>query len=96
MIMARLLCPDDFGLVGIAGLLLTVAEYFKDLGLSTAAIQSHELSHQQASCLFWLNAGISTLVAAAMFLGAGKFAEFYERAELVEIVRWYAICFVLG
>lgn len=90
-IMARLLSPDDFGLMGIVGLMLTFADCFKDLGLSTVAIQSHELSHHQASCVLWLNPGITALIAVTVYLGAGAIAESYERPKLIGIGGWYAL-----
>src|SRR5438067_1319004 len=52
--LARLLTPDDFGLVAMIVSLTGVAHIFKDLGLSLAVIQRPHLTHLEASSLFWI------------------------------------------
>ncbi len=55
MILARLLDPKDFGLVGMVTALTGVLNLFRDFGLSTAAVQRASVSDEQISTLFWIN-----------------------------------------
>ena len=67
-VLARLLLPEDFGLLAMVTALTVFAERFKDIGLSDATIQTREITHAQVSSLFWINlavcAGIGLLLAS--------------------------------
>lgn len=52
VVLARLLRPDDFGLVAMVLVFTGFANSFKDLGLSTATVQRAEITHAQVSTLF--------------------------------------------
>jgi O-antigen/teichoic acid export membrane protein len=95
-ILARLLSPDDYGLIGMATVVVGFVEYFKDLGLSTATIQRAEINHQQVSTLFWINLGVSLLVALIVALLAPAIALFYHEPRLQPITLGLAINFIFG
>jgi len=59
MILARLLSPADYGLVGMVTAIMGLAAMFKDAGLSDATVQSEHITHEQVSTLFWINIGLS-------------------------------------
>ena len=54
MIMARLLDPKDFGLVGMVTAVIGVFNVFRDFGLSAAAVQRASVTKEQSSTLFWI------------------------------------------
>src|ERR1051326_8640032 len=60
-ILARLLLPQQLGLVMMVTAVTAVADQFRDLGLSTVTVQRKEITHQQVTNLFWINvfAGIA-------------------------------------
>lgn len=62
-VLARILLPSDFGLVGMVTAFTGFAHIIKDLGLSTAVIQKEEISHRQVSNLFWINIFICFIIA---------------------------------
>ncbi|MGL6339223.1 MAG: lipopolysaccharide biosynthesis protein [Waterburya sp.] len=95
-ILARLLSPEDYGLIGMATVVVGFVEYFKDLGLSTATIQRSEINHQQVSTLFWINLGVSLLVALIVALLAPAIALFYHEPRLQPITLGLAINFIFG
>jgi O-antigen/teichoic acid export membrane protein len=95
-ILARLLTPEDYGLIGMATVVVGFVEYFKDLGLSTATIQRAEINHQQVSTLFWINLGVSFLVALIVALLAPAIAVFYHEPRLQPITLGLAINFIFG
>ena len=57
IVLARLLMPSDFGLVGMVSALTGVIATLGDLGLSSATIQRQDITHEQVSTLFWINLG---------------------------------------
>jgi O-antigen/teichoic acid export membrane protein len=96
VILARLLTPEDYGLVGMVGVVTGFISVFKDLGLSAATIQKAEVSNEQISTLFWLNVFLSVgimLVTAALAPGV---AWFYGEPKLTGITLAYAAGFLFG
>jgi PST family polysaccharide transporter len=65
-VLARLLTPADFGLIAMVAVVLAMANLLRDFGMSTAALQAPDLSHQQASNLFWVNAALGLSAALAV------------------------------
>lgn len=57
-ILARMLTPEDFGLIGMVVAFTGFANLIKDMGLSMAVIQKEEITHRQVSNLFWINTTI--------------------------------------
>ena len=68
MVLARLLGPKDFGLVGMVTAFTGVLTLFRDFGLSAAAIQRATVTEEQMSTLFWFNILVGALLA---LLGIG-------------------------
>src|SRR5271154_4804319 len=62
MVLARLLGPRDFGLVGMVTAFTGVLTLFRDFGLSAAAIQQQNVTDEQLSSLFWINIFVGVLL----------------------------------
>lgn len=84
-VLARILTPTDFGLLGMVFALTTIAERFKDIGLSTATIQKKTITHSEVSNLFWINAAVGLLIALFLSLLSGTIASFYHEQRLTYI-----------
>ncbi|NJR44760.1 MAG: lipopolysaccharide biosynthesis protein [Hyellaceae cyanobacterium CSU_1_1] len=95
-VLARLLVPEDYGLIGMATVIVGFVEYFKDLGLSAATIQQAKINHQQVSTLFWINVVIGCLVALVVALFAPAVALIYQEPRLRAITLCLAISFVFS
>ncbi len=96
MVLARLLTPQDYGLIGMVVVVTGFVSMFKDLGLSTATIQKEEISAEQISTLFWVNVALSvTIMVLTATLGPAV-AWFYGDARLTLITLVYAIGFLFG
>ena len=76
-IMARLLTPQDFGLLAMVTAITGFVALFKDLGLSTATIQKENITHSQVSNLFWINLSVGVSLALILALTAPIIASFY-------------------
>lgn len=88
IVLARILTPSDYGIVAMVLVVTGFAGVFRDLGLSTAAIQAKNLSREQQSNLFWLNIGAGTLLTALVASLSPAVSWFYSepRLKMVTIV----------
>ncbi len=90
IVLARLLTPQDYGLIGMVAIIVGFLGMFQYLGLSTATIKWSELNHQQVSTLFWLNVGLSAAIMLLTIAAAPLAAWFYKEPRLVGITIGYA------
>ena len=96
MILARLLTPQDFGLIAMV---IAVTEFilvFKDLGLSTATVQQAEIDHDQVSTLFWINVALSATLMLITFALAPVIAWFYKDPRLISVTAAISTTFLFG
>jgi O-antigen/teichoic acid export membrane protein len=94
VVLARLLTPDDFGLVGMVSVFINFLFIFKDIGLSHATIQKDEITRPQISTLFWINSLISFTLGLILLFSGPLVSKFYGRTELTGIMALIAISFV--
>ncbi|UPZ37801.1 lipopolysaccharide biosynthesis protein [Sphingobacterium sp. PCS056] len=90
-ILARLLAPDQFGVVAIATVAIAFLNLIADIGLSATVIQHKELDRKALSALFSLSVYITLLLSLIFFLCAGVFANWYDQPELRPICQWLAL-----
>ena len=95
-VLARLLVPEYFGLLSMVTAITSIAERFKDLGLSSATIQKKEITHEQVSTLFWLNAGVGLATMLLVVGLAYPVSLFYSDARLISITAAITISFPLS
>lgn len=96
VVLSRLLAPADYGLLAMTTAVVGVADIFRDMGLSSAAVQARTLSRGQRANLFWLNTGIGLLLSLVVFAGAPLLALVYSRDELVDVTRVLCWTFLLN
>lgn len=96
MVLARLLGPDDFGLVGMVTAFTGVLSLFRDFGLSSAAIQRPHVTHDEASTLFWINVLVGVGLGACALALAPAVAAFYREPRLVTVTAALAAGFVFN
>jgi O-antigen/teichoic acid export membrane protein len=82
MLLARLLGPKDFGLVGMVTAFTGVLLWFRDFGLSSAAVQRATITEEQISTLFWINITLGALLGLVAVAMAPAIAAFYQEPEL--------------
>jgi PST family polysaccharide transporter len=94
--MARLLDPTDFGLVAMVTVFTGLAVTLVDGGLSMATIQRKEITHDQVSNLFWINAFAGALLCALSILASPFIAKIYNEPQLTAIMAVLSTTFVLS
>ena len=95
-ILARLLTPQDYGLIGMVAVATNFVSMLKDLGLSFPTVQRAEIDFDQISTLFWVNFGMSVAMVAVMIALAPALAWFYHEPRLTMIGMVTAAGFLFG
>lgn len=95
-ILARLLTPQDYGLIGMVAVVTNFVGMFKDLGLSLATVQRPEVTRSQVSTLFWLNVILSVVTMIILVMIAPSISWFYGEPRLKSIAIVSAVGFVIG
>ena len=95
-VLARLLSPQDYGLIGMVAVATNFVAMFKDLGLSLATVQRSEINVEQISTLFWVNLTLSVAAMILMILLAPAVSWFYGDSRLTMITIVSASGFIVG
>ncbi|NOY40509.1 MAG: lipopolysaccharide biosynthesis protein [Planctomycetes bacterium] len=91
MALARLLAPEDFGLVAMVVAVSGFVTLFKDMGLSMATVQRAEITHAQVSTLFWVNVAMGLVLGVLLVCLATPIAWFYTEPRLTRITMVLAL-----
>jgi PST family polysaccharide transporter len=92
MVLARLLDPKAFGLVGMVTAVIGVLNLFRDFGLSTATVQRASVTEEQISTLFWINILVGTILGLLSAAGAPFLVAFYHEPRLL----WVTVALATG
>jgi O-antigen/teichoic acid export membrane protein len=95
-ILARLILPEHFGLISMVTALIAIATQFADLGLGQATIQSKDITHEQVSNLFWINATLGAVLTILVVAISPLIVSFYDDSRLGPIAIAISMNFLLG
>lgn len=87
LILARLLSPEEYGLIGIVTIFTTVMLGVVDCGFSNALIRKLKVTNEDYNTLFYFNFVVSLVMYSLLHLSAPLIALFFERPLLVELIR---------
>ena len=96
IILARILSPEEFGLIGMVMVFTAVAQVFMDMGFGSAIVQSNKVDENVYSSVFWLNLIIGFVLTLSIYLSAKPIASFYENEALIAITQWISIVFFIS
>jgi O-antigen/teichoic acid export membrane protein len=96
VVLARLLTPADYGLIGMVTGVTGFVEMFKDAGLSMATVQRERITNEQISTLFWLNVALSVGLMSVVIALAPVVAVFYHEPRLTWVTVALAGTFLLS
>lgn len=97
MVIARILAPADYGLLGKVVAITGIVTLFGDLGLSAATIQREKISQDQLSVLFWINVAAGSVMAMIIALSGPLLVRFYEGDQRVSYVTCgFALSCLIG
>ena len=95
LVLARLLSPEEYGLIGIVLIFTTVMLGVVDSGFSNSLIRKKEVTDDDYSTLFFFNLAVSIAMFALLFVGAPWIAKFFERPQLVALVRVMGLLLII-
>lgn len=96
LIMARLLTPEDYGILGILLVLITVAQVFVDSGFSQALIRKNDRSETDNSTVFYFNLVVSIFLYGILYFTAPAIEKFYEMPLLANYTRVIGVIIIIN
>lgn len=87
IILARLLSPNEFGLIAMAAVFTNISLLITDLGTGDALIQHQKVDRELESSVFWLNIGFASCIAGLLILASKSIAELYGEPIVAQIVQ---------
>ncbi|AMO84781.1 lipopolysaccharide biosynthesis protein [Solibacillus isronensis] len=95
VILTRLLLPEDFGLIVLVTIFISVATVITQSGFNTALIQKKTMDEADLSSVFYVNLLISTILYFILFMIAPFLASFFEHPQLTLIIRLLSLSLIL-
>lgn len=93
-VLARLLLPDDFGVIAMVTVFVGFISMFKDSGLSMATVQRDKISQSEVSNLAWINFIFTLILGAIVLLSSPFVAYFYNKQVLMYITIALSLTFL--
>ncbi len=95
IILARLLAPNDFGLMAMVTVIVGLGQAFSDMGISLAIIWKQDASEDELSSIYWFNIYTGILVTAIVAVAAPLVVRFYNEPRLYDLVLWISPVFLI-
>ena len=96
VILARILSPEDYGLIAIIMVIIALSDVFILQGFTSALIQRKEPSQLDFSSVFFANVIISVILYTIIFFAADFIAKFYNIPDLVQLTRVLSLNIIIG
>lgn len=96
IVLARLLTPEDYGVIGVLMVFITVSGTIVDSGFSAALIQKKTVTQTDWSTVFFWNIGISLIVYGILFLISGIIADYFSKPVLKPVLHLLGCVIVIN
>lgn len=96
IVLARLLSPEEYGLIGIIGIFIAIFNVVLDSGLSTALIRKDRVTESDYSTVFFTNLAFSCILTIVLYGIAPAISYFFQRPELTPYIRVMSIVLVIN
>lgn len=96
IVLARLLFPEQFGLIGMLTIVMAVIRAFLDSGFGSALIQKREATAVEVCSVFYFNVAVGVLAAGLLCVGAPWIAAFYQQPLLTPLARALSLTVVIN
>jgi O-antigen/teichoic acid export membrane protein len=94
--LARLLSPEEFGLVAMALAFISISSVFIDIGFSAALIQKQDVTDKTYSSIFYFNVAAGLILTGIVYAFAELIGQFYDRVEVVSLLKWLSLIFIFN
>jgi len=96
IILARMLSPNEFGVLGMITIFISIAQVFVDSGLSQALIRKQNCTHHDYTTIFWANIFLGGLSYIIIWAAAPYISDFFDKPELTQLTRIASIVIIIG
>ena len=96
IIMARLLVPADFGIIGILAIFFTISQTIIDSGFNAALIRKKDVSEKDLSTVFFFNISVSVIAYATLFFTAPWIADFFGIPIIKNVLRVQSVILIIN
>lgn len=96
IVLARLLSPTEYGLIGIISIFIIVLNGVVDSGFSNAIIRKQDTTNEDYNTMFFTNLGFSILLYVALYFAAPAIATFFDRTELIPLTRAMGLVLIIN
>ena len=96
VVLARLLMPEEFGIVALAGMFAVLTRIFIDCGMGTALIQKKDADNLDFCTIFWAQTVFSLIVYMIVFVLAPWFSLLFHVPKLTPVIRVSSLSMILG
>lgn len=96
IILARLLTPAEFGLIGMLAIFISVSETFINSGFTNALIRKNDATETDYSTVFYFNLAAGVTLFVILFFTAPYIGRFFNEPQLIPIVRVLAIGLIIS
>lgn len=96
IILARLLVPEDFGIIGMILVFVALSNSLVDSGFTQALIRDQKANQTDYSTVFYFNLAVSIVIYGALFLSAPLISDFFEVPQLTSIIKVLALGVIIN
>ena len=96
VILARLLLPKDFGIIGMITVFIAISQSFIDSGFGNALIRENKASQEDYSTVFYFNLAMAVVMYIVLFFSADAISSFFNEPQLVAILRVLALILIIN
>lgn len=96
IVLARILMPEDYGIVALVTIFITISNVFIESGLPTALIQKKDADDLDFSSVFYFNIMISIVLYLIIFIASPLIAKFYNNMQLIPVLRVLSISVLIA
>jgi len=93
--LARLLTPEDYGIVAMVTAITAFVDLFRELGLSGATIQTRDITYDQVNALFWINVSLGAVITIIIAAAGPALSWFYHKPQLALVAAGISLTSIL-
>ncbi len=96
IVLARVLMPEDYGLVAMITVFTGIAMVFINTGFSSAIVQRKNLTEEETSTVFYFSVGMGLVMYGILYFLAPYIAQFYSQPKLISMLRVESFIVIIG
>jgi len=96
VILARILSPSDYGIIGVLSVFMAISQTFIDGGFTQALIRKSDLNDKDSSTIFYFNIVISIICYTILFIFSSRISDFFDLPILSPVIKVYCLTLIIG